>query len=287
MAQPDNMMRDKVCLITGATAGIGLGTAEGLAKRGATVVLVGRSPQRGEAAVARIKEKTGSSAVEFMSCDLSVQAQVRQLAADFQLRYPQLDVLINNAGGFFHRRQESSDGIEMTWALNLLAPFLLTNLLLPSLEAGAPARILTVSSFIHRLARIRFQDLEGQRHYFRVTAYAQSKLAVILLAYELARRLAGTGVTANALDPGYVATDIISNNAVPAWRVFQAIATLIAVSPEEGAKTGIYLASSPEVEGVTGQYFKGEKPARSAPASYDQASAQRLWDACAKMVALD
>jgi NAD(P)-dependent dehydrogenase (short-subunit alcohol dehydrogenase family) len=262
-------------------------TAEGLAQKGATLVLVGRNPTRGEWAVSRIKDKTGNSAVEFMSCDLSEQGQIRQFVTEYQSRYPQLHVLINNAGGFFHRRQENSEGIEMTWALNVLAPFLLTNLLLPNLQAASPARVLNVSSIVHRLVSIRFDDLEGKAFYFRLTAYARSKLAVILLAYEFARRLEDTGITANAFDPGYVATDIMSNNAIPAWRVFQSVATLIAVNPEQGARTGIYLASSSEVEGVSGWYFKREKPARSARASYDRASARRLWDRCVEMVGID
>jgi NAD(P)-dependent dehydrogenase (short-subunit alcohol dehydrogenase family) len=276
-------MKDKVCLITGGSSGIGLATALGLARQGATVVLVGRNRDRGAAAVARILEETGSTSARFLAADLSVQAEVRRLVQEFRSRYPHLDVLINNAGGFFHKRQVSADGIEMTWALNVLSPFLLTNLLLHELKASAPARVLYVSSVVQRVGRVHFDDLEGKRRYNRVRAYSQSKLAVVLLAYEFARRLDGAGVTVNALDPGFVATDVISGNGDLRWRVFQAVANLVAVSPQEGAQTGVYLASSPGVTGTTGQYFKGGKAVASAPASYDLEAAQRLWQVCSEM----
>ena len=278
-------MKDKVCLITGGSSGIGLATALGLARLGATVVLVGRNRDRGAAAVARIREEAGSTSACFLAADLSVQAEVRRLAREFQAGYPRLDVLINNAGGFFHKRQESADGIEMTWALDVLSPFLLTNLLLHDLKASAPARVLFISSVMQRVGRLRFDDLEGKRRYNRVHAYSQSKLAVVLLAYEFARRLDGAGVTMNALDPGFVATDVISGNGDLRWRVFQAVANLVAVSPQEGAQTGVYLASSPGVTGTTGQYFKGGKPVPSSPASYDLEAAQRLWQVCSEVAA--
>ncbi len=278
-------MKDKVCLITGGSSGIGLATALGLARQGATVVLVGRNRDRGAAAVARILEETGSTSARFLAADLSVQAEVRRLVQEFRSRYPHLDVLINNAGGFFHKRQVSADGIEMTWALNVLSPFLLTNLLLHELKASAPARVLYVSSVVQRVGRVHFDDLEGKRRYNRVRAYSQSKLAVVLLASEFARRLDGAGVPVNALDPGFVATDVISGNGDLRWRVFQAVANLVAVSPQEGAQTGVYLASSPGVTGTTGQYFKGGKPVPSSPASYDLEAAQRLWQVCSEVAA--
>jgi NAD(P)-dependent dehydrogenase (short-subunit alcohol dehydrogenase family) len=298
-------MKDKICLITGATSGIGLATALGLAQQGATVVLVARNASRGADALARIRAETGSAAAQFLAADLSAQAEVRRLATAFQARYPRLDVLINNAGGFFHTRQESIDGIEMTWALNVLAPFVLTHLLLPTLEASAPARIVNVSSAMHWVARLDMADLESLRRnwvveaertdgaaatgrkqrYCRVQAYARSKLAILLITYEHARRLGGTGVTSNALDPGFVATNIISQNAGRQWRLIQAVLNLGAASPQEGARTALYLASSQDVAGTTGQYFRRGKPAHSSPASYDQVRARRLWEMCKEMAA--
>jgi NAD(P)-dependent dehydrogenase (short-subunit alcohol dehydrogenase family) len=276
-------MRDKVCLITGATSGIGLATALGLAQQGASVILVGRNQDRGTAALARIRDETGNRSACFLAADLSAHSEVRQLAQEVQARYPRLDVLINNAGSFFHRRQESADGIEMTWALNVLGPFLLTKLLSQRLKASAPARVLNVSSVMQRVGRMHFGDLEGKQRYNRVRAYSQSKLALVLLAYEFARRLGGTGVTVNALNPGFVATGIISGNGGWPWGLFQAVANLVAVSPQAGAQTGIYLASSPDVAATTGQYFKGGKAVPSSAASYDLAAAQRLWQVCLEM----
>ena len=279
----NDIMRDKVCLVTGATSGIGLTTALGLAQQGATVILVARTRERGAAALARIRDEAGSRSAHFLAADLSAQAEVRQLAHEFQARYPRLDILINNVGGFFHRRQESADGIEMTWALNVLGPFLLTKLLVPRLKASAPARVLNVSSVMQRVAHMHFDDLEGKQRYNRVRAYSQSKLALVLLAYEFARRLDGTGVTVNALNPGFVATGIISGNAGRLWRLFQAAANLVAISPQEGAQTSLYLASSPDVAGTTGQYFEGSKAVPSSPDSYDLATGQRLWRVCLEM----
>jgi NAD(P)-dependent dehydrogenase (short-subunit alcohol dehydrogenase family) len=275
-------MKDKVCLITGATSGIGLATALGLAQLGATVVLVGRNRARGAAAVARIRDEAGSTDARYFPADLSVQAEVRQLAHDFQAHYPRLDVLINNAGAFFHRRQESAGGVEMTWALNVLGPFLLTWLLLDRLTASAPARVLFLSSFVQKWARIHFDDLQGKATYNRVRAYSQSKLALVLLSCEFARRLAGTGVTVNSLDPGFVATGIISGNGGLPWSLFQSLANLVAVSPTQGARTCLYLASSPDVAAATGRYYTRGSPV-SAPAAYDAVGTQRLWRVCLKM----
>jgi NAD(P)-dependent dehydrogenase (short-subunit alcohol dehydrogenase family) len=276
-------MKDKVCLITGATSGIGLATGMGLAKMGATVVLVGRNRARGAAAVARIHEETGSADARYFPADLSVQAEVRQLVRDFEAHYPRLDVLINNAGAFFHRRQESADGIEMTWALNVLGPFLLTRLLLEGLKVSAPARVLYLSSFVQRWARMHFDDIQGTHRYNRVRAYSQSKLALVLLSHEFASRLAGTGVTVNALDPGFVATGIISGNGGWPWVPFQALANLVATSPAKAARTCIYLASSRDAAAVTGRLFARGRPITSSPASIDQVAGGRLWRVCLGM----
>ena len=280
-------MKDKVCLVTGATSGIGLATALGLAQKGATVVLVGRNRARGEAALARIRDEAGSTDARYFPADLSVQTEVRQLARDLQAHYPRLDVLINNAGAFCHRHQESADGIEMTWALNVLGPFLLTLLLLDRLTASAPARVLYLSSFVQRWGRMHFDDLQGEPRYNRVRAYSQSKLALVLLSYEFARRLEGTGVTVNALDPGLVATGIISGNGGWWWALFQSLANLLAVSPAQGAQACLYLASSPDVTAATGQYFTRGGPVSSSPAANDPLAAQRLWRVCLEMTGED
>lgn len=272
-------------MVTGATSGIGLVTARGLAALGATVIVVGRNPQRGADVVHRIQQETGTPAVEFMLADLSVQARVRQLAEAFQSRYGRLDVLVNNVGGFFLRRQLTADGIEMTFALNHLSYFLLTNLLLDTLRASAPARIVNVASESHRGAEIDFADLQMERRYSGRRAYGQSKLANLLFTYELARRLEGTQVAANALHPGFVATNLAKNNG-PMVRLVLRLLHLRAISPEEGAQTSIYLASSPEVEGITGKYFIDRKPVSSSPASYDEAAARRLWEVSAEMAGL-
>jgi NAD(P)-dependent dehydrogenase (short-subunit alcohol dehydrogenase family) len=272
-------------MVTGSTSGIGLATARGLAELGATVIVVGRSAEKANATVTGIQVETGSSTVEWMQADLSVQAQVRALAQEFQSRHSRLDVLVNNAGGFFMKRQVSADGIEMNLALNLLSPFLLTNLLLEMLEASAPARIVNTSSDTQTKSRIDFEDLEGKERYRSLAAYGQSKLAILLFTYELARRLDGIGVTANAVHPGFVATGIGMGDGWM-YRVVAPLKKRIALSPEEGAQTGIYLASSPEVEGITGEYFVKKEAIPSSPASYDEAAARRLWEICEEMTGL-
>jgi NAD(P)-dependent dehydrogenase (short-subunit alcohol dehydrogenase family) len=283
---PDSSnMQGKICMVTGATSGIGLVTAQSLAQQGAIVIAVGRSPEKGAKTVAQIRQATGDSAVEFMLADLSAQAQVRALAEEFGRRYPRLDMLVNNAGGLFMGRQLSADGIEMTFALNHLAVFLLTNLLLEPLKASGSARIVNVSSDMHRGATIRFDDLEGKSRYSGMRAYGQAKLAVVLFSYELARRLAGTGVTVNALHPGFVATNLFRNSG-GVVKLLAPLIKLIAVSPEDGAQTSIYLASAPEVEGVTGRYFAGKNAVRSSDASYDETVADRLWKVSAEMTGL-
>jgi len=281
----ESHMKDKICMVTGATSGIGLATAQALAQQGATVIVVGRNPEKATTTVARIRQETGNPLVKFMLADLSVQAEIRRLAREFQSRYSRLDVLVNNAGGFFLKRQLSADGIEMTLALNYLNFFLLTHLLLDTLKASAPARIVNVSSAVHKNARIDFENLQRERKYSGIGAYGQSKLAVVLFTYELARRLEGTQVTVNALHPGLVATNIAANNG---WlfKLFTPLGRFIALSPKEGAQTSIYLASSPEVAGVTGKYFDKNKAAPLAATSYDQAIAQRLWEISIEMTGL-
>ena len=278
-------MHDKICLVTGATSGIGLVTARALAQQGATVVVVGRSPERGKATVQRLIQESGNPKVELLLADLSVQAQVRQLAAAFRQRFTRLDVLLNNAGALFMQRQVSLDGIEMTFALNHLAYFLLTHLLLDTLQASAPARIINVASEAHRGSQPHFAAPQESQRYGGWWAYCQSKLANLLFTYELARRLEGTAVTANATHPGFVATRFSRNNRGVLALLIR-LAQLTALSPERGAETLIYLATSPAVQGITGKYYVKNRAVESSKASYDQAAAQRLWQLSTQLTGL-
>jgi NAD(P)-dependent dehydrogenase (short-subunit alcohol dehydrogenase family) len=286
MSAPNDHNTNTICLITGATSGIGRATAEGLARHGMTVVLVGRDEARARATVGQITQQTHNPKVDYLLADLSSQAQVRRLAAAFTERYARLHVLVNNAGALFWRRRQTADGLEMTFAVNHLAPFLLTNLLLDPLKASAPARIITTASAAHEGEAIPFDDLQQTHHRYQpLRVYGQTKLANLLFSYELARRLEGTRVTANAFHPGFVASNFARSDSrlmgllVPLSRPF-------AISPEEGAQTAIYLATSPEVEGASGQYFAKQRPVRSSPASYDQEAARRLWEISAQLTGL-
>ena len=278
-------MQGKICLVTGATHGIGRETALALASLGATVVLVGRSPEKTEAAALLIRSKTGSPTVNYLLADLSSRQQIYRLVDEFHRRYQYLHVLINNAGGVFFQRQLSPDNLEMTLALNHLSPFLLTNLFIDTLRSSAPARIITVSSMAHAFARINFDDLQGARHYNGWIAYSRSKLANVLFTYELDRRLTGSRITANVLHPGYVATNFGMNNN---WfyRLFFDAGRLVAISPRQGAETITYLASSPAVEGVSGKYFANKQARRSSRASYDAKTAGQLWQVSLQLTGL-
>jgi NAD(P)-dependent dehydrogenase (short-subunit alcohol dehydrogenase family) len=283
MAQMDG----KTAVVTGGTSGIGMITARALARRGARVLLVGRDPERTRAVVEKIRPETGGGQIEPLLADLASQAEVRRLAAEVLERAPRIDVLINNAGALFLSRQMTVDAQERTFALNHLAPFLLTNLLGERLKASAPARIITTASAAHAGANIPFDDLQvASGRYRGMTAYSQSKLANILFTYELARRLAGTGVTANAVHPGFVATGFARNNGTGV-RVAMTLLRPFTISPEQGAQTLIYLATAPEVEGVTGQYFTKRKPVKSSRQSYDEAAARRLWEVSARLTGLE
>jgi NAD(P)-dependent dehydrogenase (short-subunit alcohol dehydrogenase family) len=277
------MNQKPICLITGATSGIGEVTARELARRGMHVVIVGRSAERVAATVARIKQATGVE-IETLIADLSSQAGVRSVAEAFLQRHRRLDVLINNAGGFFASRQVSADGIELTWALNHMSYFLLTNLLIDTLRASAPARVINVSSDAHRSGVMRWDDLQFTRGYNGWAAYAQSKLANILFSNELARRLEGTGVTSNALHPGFVATRFAHNNGIIWGGLMALMQRLFAITPEEGAQTSIYLATAPEVATISGRYFVKSRETSPAPQAQDMAAAARLWEISERMV---
>jgi len=279
-------MGEKICLITGATSGIGKATAMELASMGASVVMVGRDRGRGETVMAEIKEKSGNASVDLMLADVSSQEEIRRLADEFKEAYPRLDVLINNAGVFHSKRITSADGMETTFAVNHLAYFLLTNLLLDVLKASAPSRIVNVSSGDHSNGTIDFDDLQGEKGYKGTKAYPQSKLANVLFTYEIARRLEGTGVTANCLHPGAgVRTNFWSGVSGVFGFMVRALRPLM-ISPEKGAETSIYLASSPEVEGLSGRYFVKKAEASSSDVSYDGRIARRLWEVSAELTNL-
>jgi NAD(P)-dependent dehydrogenase (short-subunit alcohol dehydrogenase family) len=256
-----------------------------LANMGASVVMVGRDRGRGEAVMAEIKENSGNASVDLMLADVSSQEQIRRLADEFKEAYPRLDVLINNAGVFRSKRITTTDGIEMTFAVNHLAYFMLTNLLLDVLKASAPSRIVNVASADHSNGTIDFDDLQGEKGYKGAKAYSQSKLANVLFTYELARRLEGTGVTANCLHPGVVGTNFGSGVSGVFGFMVRALRPLMK-SPEKGAETSIYLASSPEVEGLSGRYFVKKAEARSSDVSYDERIARRLWEVSAELTNL-
>jgi NAD(P)-dependent dehydrogenase (short-subunit alcohol dehydrogenase family) len=283
---PGPPLQGKTCLVTGATSGIGLITAVGLARLGARLVLVGRSHERCAAAVEEIHRQTGNRDVDAVEVDLSSQEQVRQFAEGFRRRHDRLDVLVNNAGAMFVPRRESVDGIEMTWALNHLSYFLLTNLLLDALRAAAPSRVVCVASDAHKGVRgIRFEDVQFKTGYRPFRAYSHSKLANVLFTAELARRLEGTAVTANSLHPGFVQTRFFEGEG-RLYRLMKFLARFLAIPPEAGARTPIYLAGSPEVEGVSGLYFVKERPATPSRAARDADAARRLWDLSLGMTGL-
>jgi retinol dehydrogenase-12 len=277
-------MQGKVCVITGATAGIGQVAATELARRGAHVVIVGRSAQKCAATQAQIRSASAAASVDSLVADLSSLAETKRLASELGQRYPRIDVLLNNAGAMFWKRAESADGVEKTFALNHLSYFVLTNLLLPVLKQSGPARIVNVASDAHKGVSINFDDIQFKQKYSGWKAYQQSKLANILFTYELARRIEGTGVTANALHPGFVRTSFLEAlNEAPAGWLLKKVGGLISLSPEQGARTSIYLASAPEVAGVSGRYFVKEKPVVSSPQSRDQSTAERLWKLSVEM----
>lgn len=279
-------MKGKFCLVTGASRGIGFYVARGLALIGAEVVLASHNRERGENALRRIREYTGNHSLTFMQVNLSSQDDIRSFTESFKRKFDRLDVLVNNAGGFFLKRQESVDGIEMTLALNHLNYFMTTLLLLDPLLAAGSARIVNVASEAHRGQHLRFDDLQFRHGYNAMTAYGQSKLANLLFTYELSRRLASTDVTVNALHPGFVGTHLGKQN--PFMQVFLSpIHFFFAKKPEEGAETPVYLASSPQVEGITGKYFIDEEPVSSSPASYDTRAAERLWEVSERLCDLD
>lgn len=274
-------MQGKVILVTGATNGIGLEAARVLARMGAHVAIVGRNPQKTRDAAATLTQETGGDVTPLIG-DLSVLAGVHQVAEAFKTQFDRLDVLLNNAGAVFNTYQRTADGYEMTFALNHLNYFLLTHLLLDMLKASAPARIVNVSSDAHRVGKMDFDNLQAEKRFGGFRAYGMSKLANVMFTYELARRLEGTGITVNALHPGFVRSGFGHNTQGLMGRLMPLI-QIGAITVEKGAETSVYLASSPEVEGVTGKYFVKSKPVASSKASYNEADWRRLWEVSEKL----
>jgi retinol dehydrogenase-14 len=277
----NNQLHGKVVMVTGANAGMGKEISLGLAGLGANLVMVSRDRSRGEAARAEVQAKTGNREVELLVADLSSQQAIRQLVREFQARHDRLHVLVNNAGMSLAKRHETVDGLETVFATNHLAPFLLTNLLLPDLNAGAPARVVTVSSGAQAMGKIDFDDLQSVHSYSEIRVYNQTKLANLLFTYELARRISGTGVTANALEPGFVKTNL----KVPfPFSIF----SFMRGSAVDGAKPTVFLASSPAVDGVNGKFFNSKGAVTtSSKLSYDEDVAKRLWEESARLTHLE
>jgi len=287
-------MRGRICMVTGASSGIGRETALGLAYLGAHVIIVCRDAGRGQAALEEIRRKSGNDSLELLLADLSSRAQIRKLAEEYKKKHNNLHVLVNNAGVIMEKRYLTEDGLEMTFAVNYLACFLLTNLLLDVIKASAPARIINMTSMLHRAAQLDFDNLQGERSYNRDVSYAQSKLADIIFTYELARRLEGSGVTVNCVCPGGVASHIWERSS----KLIHGFFKLFIKGPEEGAKIPIYLASSDEVEDVscsyfqTGQHLKFSKvkvrgaACKSSAQTYDRDVAARLWEISEKLTGI-
>jgi NAD(P)-dependent dehydrogenase (short-subunit alcohol dehydrogenase family) len=280
-------MQGRVCLVTGASRGIGKATALALARIGASVIVLARDARAGKMAVEELRRRSGNDDIALVAADLASLASIGAAAAEIRSRWPALHVLVNNAGVSLSKRSTSADGHEMTFAVNHLAPFALTLALLPALRAGAPARIITVSSMFERWGRIDFDDLDAKQRFNGTRAYMQSKLANVMFTYALARRLEGTMVSANAVDPGLVATDLMRDRLwwrarwlAPLWRrVFR--------TPEQGARGSVLAASSPELLGVTGRCFRDGREVRTSRRSYDVAAGERLWRLSVEMTGAD
>ena len=280
-------MAGKVVVVTGATGGIGRATAIALATMGARVGITGRDPSRTEAAAADMRAGSGNPSVDAFAADLSSQAEVRRFAGAVLDTYPRVDVLINNVGGFWAHRHETPDGLEHTFALNHMAPFLLTNLLLERLKASAPARIVTISSGAQSMGRIDFDDLQGTHNYSGQRAYSQSKLASVMFTNELARRLGGTRVTATSVHPGVVRTKFGSEDQAWFFSVISGLVRPFLKTPAQGAQTPVYMASSPQVDGTTGGFFANCKSKAANKAASDGALTARLWEVSSGLVGLN
>ena len=279
-------MIGKICIVTGSNSGIGKTTALSLAKKGAAVVMIVRNQDKGEIARQEIIDESGNESVDMLIADLSSMEEVRRVAREFKEKYSKLHVLVNNAGGLLNKFHTTTDGHELTFAINHLAPFLLTHELLDILKASAPSRVVNVSSGAQSMGKIDFENLQSEKGYSSFRAYSNAKLMLVMTTYEMARRLEGTGVTANVLHPGFVRTNFGKGDAGPIRKFFLKLSSPFAKSSEKGAETPVYLASSPEVEGVTGQYFANRKVGKSSMRSYESDIQQKLWERTEEILGL-
>lgn len=280
-------MKDKVCIVTGSNSGIGKETASALSSLGATVIMAVRDRERGEEARQEIIIATGNRNIDLMICDLSSMSSVRKFTTEFEDKYGRLNVLINNAGAVFNKRQTTADGFERTLAVNYLGPFLLTHELLPLLKSSAPSRIVNLSSGLYKSGKIDYEDLQSEKNYKAMDAYSNAKLIILMWTYELARRLEDTGVTANAALPGFVATNLGRNSGSLLYSLEYMLLRPFQTSAKKGAETSVYLASSPKVEGVTGKCFSRMEETTTSQTSYDQQAQQRIWDKAIGLLGLE
>jgi NAD(P)-dependent dehydrogenase (short-subunit alcohol dehydrogenase family) len=281
-----NDMKGKVCIVTGSNSGIGKETALALAKMDATVVMVVRNRERGEKAKIEIVSRSGNKSVDLMVCDLSLMNSIRHFAEEFQDRYDRLNVLINNAGAVFSKREVTEEGFERTLAVNYLGPFLLTHQLLALLKSSTPSRVTNLSSGLHKSGKIDLDDLQSEKSYGGMKVYASAKLTVIMFIYELARRLEGSGVTANVVEPGFAATNLGRNSGSLRSSIMFKMVRPMQISARKAAETSVYMASSDEVKDVTGKCFTKMHETTSAPISYDQQLQKQLWDKTTEMLGL-
>ncbi len=279
-------MSGKICIVTGSNSGIGKQTAFALAEMGATVVMVIRNQEKGEKALAEIIEKTGNRSVSLMLCDMSSMASIRDFGREFKKKYSRLDVLVNNAGGEFSKREVTSEGFERTLAVDYLAPFLLTHELLDLLKASAPSRLINVSSGLAKNGKVNFDDLQSMKNYKGMQVYSNAKLMLMMFTYELSKRLEGTGVTANVLMPGFVATNLGNNSGSLRSSIMFKMVRPMQINAKKGAETSVYLASSDEVRDVTGKCFAKKKESATCLASYDGSLQTRLWTETTTMLNL-
>ena len=276
-------MKNQVCIITGANSGIGKETALSLAKLGATVILLCRNYERGNIALKSIITESNNKNVELMLCDLSSQNSISDFISKFKNKYDSLNVLINNAGILLNKRTISVDGVENTFAINHLGPFILTNSLLDLLKSSSPSRIINVSSSAHYRANFDLDNMQGEKKYSSFEAYCKSKLYNVLFTYELSRKLAGSNVTVNCLHPGFIPTNLFANSSF-FYKAIVKILSPILIDAKSGSKTSTYLATSKDVENITGKYFVKCKPKQSSKISYDKSDSKNLWDISEKLV---